>query len=108
MRRPRPVNQTACVNTRVTFTPAATGNPAPTVQWQVNMNGGFRNIPGATSPTLTFTFTIAGGLEYRAIFTNSAGTATTGCSPAIGTPRLPAPWSGAYLRKSISSNEIDP
>ena len=63
-----------------TFTAAASGNPAPTVQWQVSTDGGvtFTDVAGATSGTLTFT-TAAGqsGNQYQAVFTNSAGTATS-------------------------------
>jgi MBG domain/Immunoglobulin domain/Kelch motif/Galactose oxidase, central domain len=64
-----------------TFTAAASGNPAPAVQWQVSTNGGvsFSNISGAISTTLTLTNTIASqnGYLYRAVFTNRLGTATT-------------------------------
>jgi hypothetical protein len=76
-----PTSQTATAGQTVTFTVGATGNPAPAVQWQVSTNGGssFRNISGATSTTLT----LAGitpsqnGNLYRAVFTNSVGSATT-------------------------------
>jgi large repetitive protein len=64
----------------VTFTAAATGNPTPTVQWQLSTNGGssFTNISGATSTTYSFTTSIGeNGYEYRAVFTNSQNTATT-------------------------------
>ena len=75
----------AVVNTGLSasFTAAASGNPAPTVQWQVSTDGGttFTDVPGATSATYTFT-TAAGesGNEYQAVFTNAAGAATS--SPA--------------------------
>jgi hypothetical protein len=75
-----PKSQTVTAGNSVTFTAAATGSPAPTVQWQVSTDGGktYTNISGATSTTLTFT-TSAGqnGDRYRAVFTNAAGTATT-------------------------------
>ncbi len=62
------------------FTAAASGNPAPTVQWQVSTDGGttFADIPGATSPTYSFT-TASGqsGDEYQAVFTNGVGSATS-------------------------------
>jgi hypothetical protein len=64
----------------VTFTAAASGNPTPTVQWQVSTNGGasFTNIPGATSTTYTFTPTPSqSGDQFRAVFTNHCSTATT-------------------------------
>ncbi len=64
----------------VTFTAAASGTPAPSVQWQVSSDGTtFTNIPGATATTLTFT-PQAGqqGLHYRAVFTNPVGSVMTG------------------------------
>jgi hypothetical protein len=76
-----PVDHTATAGDTVLFTAAATGTPTPTVQWQVSANGGttFTSVPGATSNTLTLTdvTTAMSGEQYRAVFTNSAGTATT-------------------------------
>jgi hypothetical protein len=54
------------------------------VQWQVSTNSGstWSNIAGATTTTYSFTTTASqNGNEYRAVFTNSAGSATT--NPAI-------------------------
>src|SRR5205807_1035403 len=75
-----PVSQAVNAGQTATFTAAATGSPAPAVQWQVSTNGGstFANIAGATSTTLSFTASAGqNGNEYRAVFTNTAGTATT-------------------------------
>jgi hypothetical protein len=76
-----PSGKTVTAGQSVTFTAAASGNPSPTVQWQVSTDGGntFANITGATSTTLTFSSTTAGqnGNIYRAVFTNSVGSATT-------------------------------
>jgi hypothetical protein len=74
-----PTNQTVCAGQTATFTAAASGFPAPTVQWQVSTGGGpFTDISGATSTTLMFTATLAdNGNQYRAVFTNAGGTATT-------------------------------
>jgi CSLREA domain-containing protein len=73
-----PTDQTACDGASVSFTASASGFPTPTVQWQVSTGGPFSDIPGATSTTLTFTATAAqNGNQYRAVFTNSGGTATT-------------------------------
>ncbi len=75
-----PTNQSVNAGQTVTFTAAASGNPAPTVVWQISTNGGttFANIPGATSKTLNFTTTAAqNNDQFRAIFTNSQGSATT-------------------------------
>ncbi len=76
-----PSSQTVTAGQNVTFTAAAEGNPAPTVQWQVSTNGGqtFTNINGATSTTLTLNNVNAdtNGHEYQAIFTNSLGSIAT-------------------------------
>jgi autotransporter passenger strand-loop-strand repeat protein len=74
-----PSDETVSVGSTATFTAAASGSPTPTVQWQLSVNGGaFANIPGATSTTYSFTAAAnENGDQYRAVFTNSAGTATT-------------------------------
>ncbi len=64
-----------------TFTAAASGTPAPTVQWQVSTDGGatFIDIPGAVFGQLFVSnppFSATGN-EYRAVFTNMASTATS-------------------------------
>jgi parallel beta-helix repeat protein len=87
----QPVSQSAFAGTVVTFTAAADGSPAPTVRWQVSTNGGqnFTDIPGATSPTLSFKATAAlNGARYRAVFTNPAGTATTTAATLLVTSGL--------------------
>src|SRR5262249_26526061 len=49
-----PSNQTVTYGVAsVSFTAAASGSPAPTVQWQVSTGGPFSDIPGATSTTYT-------------------------------------------------------
>jgi hypothetical protein len=76
-----PASQTVTAGQSVTFTAAATANPSPTVQWQVSTDGGltFTNISGATSAALTLTGVTASqkGSEYRAVFTDSLGSAIT-------------------------------
>ena len=78
-----PVDQTVNEGQPVTFTAAATGQPTPTVQWEVSVNGGpFNSIPGATATTYTFTAAqVLTKNRYRAVFTNTCGFATT--DPAI-------------------------
>ncbi|WP_421733282.1 glycoside hydrolase family 9 protein [Cellulomonas sp.] len=75
--QPAPVRAT--LGATVTFTATATGYPAPTVRWQVRWCGGaWVAVPGATSTTLRFRATLLGiGTEYRAVFTNAAGSTTT-------------------------------
>jgi hypothetical protein len=64
-----------------TFTAAATGAPAPTVRWQVasDRNGPWVDLTGnatETSTTLSVTASASNlGDAYRAVFTNSAGSA---------------------------------
>ena len=75
-----PVSQTVRSGQTVTFTADASGRPTPTVQWQLSMSGGgrFANIVGATAKTLSFATTSRqSGNQYRAVFSNSLGTATT-------------------------------
>jgi hypothetical protein len=59
---------------------AATGNPKPTVQWQVSTDGGltYTNISGATSTKLSLVVSASDNDDiYRAVFTNTIGTAMT-------------------------------
>jgi alpha-tubulin suppressor-like RCC1 family protein len=77
----QPEDEVVLAGSSVTFEAQATGKPAPTVQWELSTNGGtsYAPIGGATSTT----FTIASaqlsesGRLYRAVFKNTAGTATT-------------------------------
>lgn len=75
-----PTDQTVCEGATATFMATANGNPAPTVQWQVSTDSGnsFNNLSGETNPVLSFTTTASqNGNQYRAVFTNSCGTANT-------------------------------
>jgi len=89
-----PGNATAVVDASATFTAAASGVPAPAVQWQVSTDAGTTwtddtTDPGNATGTLTVTPTAVAqsGTEYRAVFTNVAG--TTASAPATLTV-LPA------------------
>jgi hypothetical protein len=69
----QPQEQTVCELTAVSFTSAASGSPAPTVQWQRSVDGGanWNDIDGATSPTLSFVAQPNDhGNQYRAMFAN--------------------------------------
>ena len=85
----QPVPVRAKLGSTVTFTTAATGNPEPTVRWQVRWFGGpWVAVPGATSTTLSVRATpLRVGTEYRAVFTNEVGTTAT--NPARLTIVLP-------------------
>lgn len=75
----QPQGATVALGGTATLTAAASGTPAPTVQWQVRRGSGeWTDVPGATSGTLTVTVTAQeDGARYRAVFTNTAGTATS-------------------------------
>ncbi|MBV8781621.1 MAG: immunoglobulin domain-containing protein, partial [Phycisphaerae bacterium] len=75
-----PIDQTIGTGQTVTFSAAASGQPPPTVKWQLSGDGGntFTDIAGANSTTLTFTASASvDGNQYRAVFSSLQGTATT-------------------------------
>jgi hypothetical protein len=89
-----PISQTVNVGQAATFSAAASGTPAPTVQWQQSTDGGvtFTSITGATSTTYSFTPTVAqSGYQYQAVFTNSAGIATTTAATLTVNPAAVGP-----------------
>ncbi len=62
-----------CAGQNASFTSAASGFPAPTIQWQVSVsNGPFNNVSGETTATLNLNgVTVSqNGNQYRALFTN--------------------------------------
>jgi hypothetical protein len=75
----QPLSQTVPAGKKAVFKSTAAGDPAPTVQWQQSKDGvNWKVISGAKSTTYTFTANQAlNGFRYRAVFTNSAGTATS-------------------------------
>jgi hypothetical protein len=83
-----PVSETVQPGATATFTAAATGYPAPGVQWQVSVDQGasYFDIPNAVTPTLAFTATQSeSGGYYRAVFTNGGGTVyTSSASLTVG------------------------
>ncbi|MDR1841545.1 MAG: Ig-like domain-containing protein [Holophagales bacterium] len=80
-----------------TFSAEAEGAPSPAYRWQVSANGStWSDIANATDKTYTGTFTVAdSGKRFRAIATNSSGSAvsdaaTLTVSPAISVAVSPA------------------
>jgi hypothetical protein len=74
------VDATAMVGTNVTFLATATGNPLPTLQWQMAAAatpGTFVAVAGATAASFTLAATEANqGAYVRVVATNAAGSAT--------------------------------
>jgi hypothetical protein len=78
-----PTSQTINSGQSVTFAAAASGSPAPGVQWQVSIDNGltFTDVPGANSTELSLAATgLMNGDEFRAVFSNGLGRATTAIS----------------------------
>ena len=77
----QPVSITLKAVGRATFTAAATGNPGPTVQWQISNDAGrtWTNIAKATKTAYTtgLITLLKSGTQYRAVFSSSTGSATT-------------------------------
>ncbi len=75
-----PVDQVKCSGSPVSFFSAASGTPAPTVQWQISINNGstWNDTTGATNGTLTFiTNASDNGKKYRAVWSNASGKDTS-------------------------------
>jgi hypothetical protein len=95
----QPSSTSVEVGSSASFTAAASGNPTPTVQWQVSTNGGstWGNVAGATSGTYTFTTAEPeSGYEYRALFTNTlapSGVASNAATLTL-TDQTSSNWSG--------------
>jgi alpha-tubulin suppressor-like RCC1 family protein len=83
----QPANASVLSGATATFTVTASGNPTPTFQWQISTNGGasWSNLAngsgysGVTTATLSIASVTASlsGNRYRALATNTGGTATS-------------------------------
>lgn len=88
-----PTAQSVATGGTATFTVAASGSPAPTIQWQKDgvalANGS--NISGATTATLTITgVSAADAGSYRAVATNAGGSVTSTAATLTVTTAEPA------------------
>ena len=97
-----PGDQSVSYGASVTFSAAASGEPAPDlVQWQQNRSGVFVDIPGATSTTLVGTagaMPFVDGVEFRAVFSYSSG-----CSGPVTTSAAKLEVATNYGSFSFSS-----
>ncbi len=105
----QPSDQTASPGQLTTFSAAASGTPTPTVMWQYSHDQGvtWSNVLGnATSPTLSGIVlgTVENGWEFRAVFTNSGGSATT--NPV--TLHVVAPVPPTITTQPVDSNRCTP
>ena len=73
----QPASRTVAVNQTATFTVVATGNPAPSYQWQNAATGA--NISGATSASYTTPAAKSSdnGSKFQVVVSNSAGSITS-------------------------------
>src|SRR5262249_33639640 len=83
----QPTSQTITTGHPATFPAAARASPTPTVPWTLSTDGGatFSNLSGATSPTLTVATVTQSmsGNQYKAVFTNASGSATTNAATLL-------------------------
>ncbi|HEY7155460.1 MAG TPA: immunoglobulin domain-containing protein [Gemmataceae bacterium] len=97
-----PTSVTVTAGATVSFTAAASGNPTPTVQWEINTNDGTGwhnlsnggNVSGATTDKLTLTNVgiSMSGDKFEAVFSNGVGSpATTSAATLTVTSPPPAP-----------------
>ena len=91
----QPVNQSVVTPDTATFSVIVTGNPGPTLQWQLSTNAGgsFTDIAGATGSSYTTAATAASdnGNQYRVIATNTVGAATsTAAALTVTVPAAPS------------------
>ncbi|MBT0995751.1 glycoside hydrolase family 9 protein [Cellulomonas sp. DKR-3] len=75
-----PTSASAAVGRSVTLRASASGYPTPTVRWQLRKPGSssWKNVAGGTRTWLTVRLSTANtGTQYRAVFTNRGGSATS-------------------------------
>ena len=83
------IDQTVTNGSSVTFSIVASGNPAPTYQWQSSPNGTtWTNISGQTTSSYTLASALVAnsGTKYRAVATNSQGIVNSTAATLTVTP----------------------
>ncbi|MCA9240230.1 MAG: NPCBM/NEW2 domain-containing protein, partial [Planctomycetales bacterium] len=86
-----PASQLATGGASVEFSVSAAGTSPFSYQWQESTGGGFVDIPGAVSPTLVLQDVQLGdsGKSYRAVVTNTLGSATSAAATLSVTSDTP-------------------
>ncbi|QYM77027.1 S-layer homology domain-containing protein [Leucobacter luti] len=102
----QPSDQVVTAGGDATFTVTATGNPAPSYQWQsrASETAEFANVAGATEASLTLpqVASAATGTQVRVIVTNDAGSVTS--APAQLTVNDPATATTTTLATQVSES----
>lgn len=93
----QPSNQTVIAGQTATFTVTATGNPAPTYQWQNAATSA--NIPGATSASCTTPATTLAdnGSTFQVVVTNAVGSQTSSVATLTVNSSGPPPSNSTVL-----------
>ena len=100
----QPTDQGVVEPAVATFNAVVGGSPAPTLQWQISIDGGSNwvDIAGATSGSYTTAATVAAdsGKQYRLVATNSVGpvaSAAVTLTVTAATPPLSVPLSAGKI-----------
>ncbi|MCL5256307.1 MAG: Ig-like domain-containing protein [Chloroflexi bacterium] len=115
----QPQGVTVAMGETAVFTSTASGYPAPTVQWQSNDGFGWADITGATSTTLELQSvgTSKNNWQYRAVFTNSQGSAnsnaatltvTTTNNPPVAQDQNVTATAGVAKTITLVATDADP
>lgn len=109
----QPSNLTVSLGSSANFTASATGNPAPSLQWQRAASGSstFSNLSvggsysGVNSGTLTVSSTtsVMSGDRFRVVATNSQGSATSNAATLTVTTDVPASITSQPSSSSVTA-----
>ncbi len=103
----QPVGASAELGESVSLSAFASGDPAPSVQWQQLVAGEWTDLDGATSSVLWFLPEAAGGYELRAVFSQGEQTLTTDAVTVTIAAPLQAPATvEAPATSSITSTGV--